>query len=367
MPWCKIHSRLSETKDEELRTADFHYELPAELIAQYPAEKRDASRLIVLHRATGLIEHRRFSDLPGYLSQGDILVLNDTRVFPARLTGKLSSGNDFEVLLLRALENGCWLALVRPARRLKPGRSLEVGNGNLKVTVKNFGGAPGERIVSLETQDGGEVAGLIERYGHVPLPPYINRPDTESDRERYQTVYARAVGAVAAPTAGLHFTCQLLKDIKEAGTDLAEITLHVGPGTFRPVVAEKLADHKMEAEYFEIEHRALERIKAAREAGGRAILVGTTTVRALESVASISSAAESGSGEKLSGWTELFIRPGFEFTLADALVTNFHLPRSTLLMLVCAFAGKELIEAAYREAIDRKYRFYSYGDAMLIL
>lgn len=201
----------------------------------------------------------------------------------------------------------------------------------------------------------------------MPLPPYINRPDTESDRERYQTVYARAVGAVAAPTAGLHFTNQLLKDIKEAGTDLAEITLHVGPGTFRPVVAEKVADHKMEAEYFEIEHRVLERVKAAREAGGRAILVGTTTVRALESVASISSAAESGSGEKLSGWTELFICPGFEFTLADALVTNFHLPRSTLLMLVCAFAGKELIEAAYREAIDRKYRFYSYGDAMLIL
>ncbi|GAI14208.1 unnamed protein product, partial [marine sediment metagenome] len=220
MPWCKIHSRLSETKDEELKTADFHYELPAELIAQYPAEKRDASRLIVLHRATGLIEHRRFSDLPGYLSQGDILVLNDTRVFPARLTGKLSSGNDFEVLLLRALENGCWLALVRPARRLKPGRSLEVGNGNLKVTVKNFGGAPGERIVSLETQDGGEAAGLIERYGHVPLPPYINRPDTESDRERYQTVYARAVGAVAAPTAGLHFTCQLLKDKQKAGIRL---------------------------------------------------------------------------------------------------------------------------------------------------
>lgn len=367
MSWCKINSKLRTSEAEKLKTADFHYELPAELIAQFPAERRDASRLMVLHRENGLIEHRRFSDLPEYIAAGDVLVLNNTRVFPARLTGKLSSGNDFEVLLLRALEDGHWLTLVSPARRLKPGRSFKVGNGNLKVYLKNFGGAPGERIVSLEASHGGEVAGLIERYGHTPLPPYINRPDTESDRERYQTVYARAVGAVAAPTAGLHFTDPLLKSIKETGADLAEITLHVGPGTFRPVRAEKVADHKMEAEYFEIEQRILERIKAAREAGGRAILVGTTTVRALESVASISAATESGSGEKLSGWTELFIRPGFEFTMVDSLVTNFHLPRSTLLMLVSAFAGKELIEAAYREAIDQRYRFYSYGDAMLIL
>ena len=367
MPWCKLNNNPQAAESQDIRTADFDYELPEELIAQYPARERDASRLLVVHRKSGSIEHRKFSDLPEYFSAGAVLVLNNTRVFPARLTGKLSSGNDFEILLLRAPPDGCWLALVRPARRLKPGRTLEVANGNLRATIKNFGAEPGERIVALQAVHGGEVAELIERWGHVPLPPYIDRPDEQSDRERYQTVYATAPGAVAAPTAGLHFTSQLLESVKEAGAEIAEITLHVGPGTFRPVVAERIADHRMEAEYFEIGRAVLERIKAARKAGGRAVVVGTTSVRSLESVQFMPEAARSGSGEKLSGATELFIRPGFEFSLVDALVTNFHLPRSTLLMLVSAFAGKELIDRAYREAIDRKYRFYSYGDAMLIL
>jgi len=367
MPWCKLNSKMQAAESEELRTADFDYELPPELIAQYPVEKRDASRLMVIHRRSGSIEHRRFSDLPEYFSAGDILVLNNTRVFPARLTGKLSSGNDFEILLVRALPDGCWLALVRPARRLKPGRTLEVADGNLTVTVKDFGAEPGERVVSLRSPDGAEAAELIERWGHVPLPPYITRPDEQSDRERYQTVYASATGAVAAPTAGLHFTPQLLESVKKAGAELAEITLHVGPGTFRPVLKEKIADHRMEAEYFEIERAVLDQITASKEAHGKVVAVGTTTVRALESVAGEPESARSGSGGKISGATELFIRPGFEFALVDALVTNFHLPRSTLLMLVSAFAGKELIDTAYKEAIDRKYRFYSYGDAMLIL
>jgi len=373
MPWCKLHSKIREAETVgarravPLRTADFDYELPQELIAQYPAPERDASRLLVLHRASGAIEHRRFSDLPEYTGCGDILVLNNTRVFPARLTGTLSSGNDFEVFLLRSLGQDSWLALVRPARRLKPGRTLEVGDGNLVATVKKFGASPGERVVALKASHGGEVAGLVERYGHVPLPPYIKRPDAEPDRQRYQTVYASVTGAVAAPTAGLHFTPRLLETVKQAGTLVAEITLHVGPGTFRPVMAERIDEHKMEAEYFEIGRAVLERIRSAREEGGRVIAVGTTSVRSLESAAVSSGSVQSGPDEKISGWTELFIRPGYEFALVDGLITNFHLPRSTLLMLVSAFAGKELIDRAYREAIDRKYRFYSYGDAMLIL
>jgi len=341
---------------QQYTTANFDYELPRELIASRPAEHRDASRLLVLDRESGVIEHQRFTDLLEYLGPGDVLVVNDTRVFPARLTGRLDTGGAFEILLVRRTGDGRWIALVRPGRKLRPGRTVEAGEGALKIAVEDFTGKDGERLVRVEAA-GGEVSEVIERVGHVPLPPYIDREDTLEDRERYQTVYARKTGAVAAPTAGLHFTPELLGKIGERSVKVVEITLHVGPGTFRPVTADRIDRHRMEAEYYEIDERAWELIAKARRTGGRIVAVGTTSVRALEGAAA---------SETLSGWTELFIRPGHEFRLVDRLVTNFHLPRSTLLMLVSAFAGKDRIDRAYAEAVREKYRFYSYGDAMLI-
>lgn len=339
-------------------TSDFDYDLPPELIAQYPAASRDASRLLVLDRAAGTIDHRRFTDLPRYLAPGDLLALNDTRVFPARFTGKLGSGAEFEVLLVRPLEDGRWLALVRPGRRMKVGRRVEFGRGELVITVEDFGQEKGERIVRLEAAGEYEPGELIERWGHIPLPPYIQRADTPEDRERYQTVYAANRGAVAAPTAGLHFTGELLESLVSAGVGRVNLTLHVGPGTFRPVSVKEVAEHRMDREFYRIERAAWERISAARQAGNRLVAVGTTSVRTLESV------AQTG---KLEDFTGLFITPGFEFKVVDRMLTNFHLPRSTLLMLVSAFAGRELVLEAYREAMEQKYRFYSYGDAMLIL
>ncbi len=313
----------------------------------------------MLHRAEGRLEHRRFTDLPEYLAPGDLLALNDTRVFPARFTGALEGGAQCEVLLVRPLEDGRWLALVRPGRRMKTGRRLEFGpGGELVITVEDFGPEKGERIVRLEAAEGCEPDELIERWGHIPLPPYILRADTPEDRARYQTVYAVNSGAVAAPTAGLHFTAELLETLASGGVDRVNLTLHVGPGTFRPVSVEELAGHTMDREFYRIEQAAWDRIVAARQAGKRLLAVGTTSVRTLES------AAQTG---KLEDFTGLFITPGFEFGVVDRLLTNFHLPRSTLLMLVSAFAGRELVLEAYREAIRQKYRFYSYGDAMLIL
>ncbi len=312
----------------------------------------------MLHRSAGTLEHRRFTDLPAYLAPGDMLALNDTRVLPARFTGNLEGGAECEVLLVRPLEDGRWLALVRPGRRMKAGRRLEFGRGELVITVEDFGPGKGERIVRLEAAEGCEPGDLIERWGHIPLPPYILRADTPEDRRRYQTVYAVNRGAVAAPTAGLHFTDELLAALASDGVDRVNLTLHVGPGTFRPVSVENLAGHTMDREFYRIEQAAWDRIIAARQAEKRLLAVGTTSVRTLES------AAQTG---KLEGFTGLFITPGFEFRVVDRLLTNFHLPRSTLLMLVSAFAGRELVLEAYREAVGQKYRFYSYGDAMLIL
>ena len=359
MPWCKLEKIRFGMPDSGLRTADFDYELPPELIAQHPAKERDASRLLVLHRASGKIEHRSFSDLPEYLSSTDLLVLNNTRVFPARLTGTLSGGAAFEALLVRRLEGPRWLALVRPGRRLKPGKHLALGEG-LELALEDFGAQEGERIISLSAPAGKDPLELVEKLGHVPLPPYIGRPDTAEDRERYQTVYARVSGAVAAPTAGLHFTPELLQKLEQAGIGRLEVTLHVGPGTFRPVTAENISGHRMDAEYYEIAEKTWTRIKEVKAGGGRVLAVGTTAVRALESAAA-------DQPPRLAGWTELFITPGFTFRAADIMLTNFHLPRSTLLMLVSALAGKKLIDRAYREAVRERYRFYSYGDAMLIL
>jgi len=350
-----------------LKTKDFEYDLPRELIAQHPAERRDSSRLMVLDRAEGTIRHRMFSDLPEYVSAGDLLVLNNTRVFPARLLGRFPTGGAFEVFLVRRLDNDRWLALVKPGRRIKPGKRLLLGNGFLQVVVEDFSGTEGERIVRLEAKDSRDPLVLVELYGHVPLPPYISRPDNDEDRLRYQTIYARFTGAVAAPTAGLHFTPKVMEAVRERGADFTEITLHVGPGTFRPVVTESVAGHKMEEEYYSIDQAAISWIIETKKKGGKIIAVGTTSVRALETAAGDPGFGKGQQDGPLAGWTGLFIYPGYSFRMVDSLLTNFHLPRSTLLMLVSAFAGKTLIDFAYREAVNEGYRFYSYGDAMLIV
>ncbi|HUU28322.1 MAG TPA: tRNA preQ1(34) S-adenosylmethionine ribosyltransferase-isomerase QueA [archaeon] len=361
---------VTPLKNKILKTADFTYNLPGALVAQHPASRRDASRLMIVHRQSGRLEHRMFTDLPQYVEPGDLLVLNNTRVFPARLTGNFSTGGAFEVLLVRKLEGARWLALVKPGRKIRPGRRLEAGL--LSVQIEDFSGTGvgGERLVRLEAPGSDDPEGLdkiIEKCGHVPLPPYISRPDTDEDRVRYQTIYAQVTGAIAAPTAGLHFTPEVMQAVREAGAGFAELTLHVGPGTFRPVVAGNPAEHKMGEEYYEVKAETLERMVRAKREGGGIIAVGTTAVRALETVAAGPGGLERLGEEPARGWTGLFIYPGHSFRLVDRLLTNFHLPRSTLLMLVSAFAGRELILDAYREAVARKYRFYSYGDAMLIL
>ena len=350
-----------------MKTKDFEYELPRELIAQHPVQARDASRLMVLRRTDGALEHRSFKDLPEYIVPKDVLVINNTRVFPARLLGTLPTGGKFEVLLVRRLEGSRWTALVKPGRRLVPGRKLELAGGELVICVEDFGSLDGERIVSLKAAGGRDPLQLVERLGHVPLPPYIRRDDTRQDRSRYQTVYARNSGAVAAPTAGLHFTRDLINAVRRAGGLFEEVTLHVGPGTFRPVETEDIENHRMQEECYEVEAAALKNILKAKERGHGILAVGTTTVRTLETIVRrIGSEAKPERGT-LSGETPLFIYPGFEFRLVNRLLTNFHLPRSTLLMLVAAFVGKEQLDYAYSEAVRLKYRFYSYGDAMLIL
>lgn len=340
------------------RLQDFDYELPPELVAQEPVTPRDAARLMVVHRCDGRIEHRFFYELPSLLRPGDVLVLNETRVVPARLPGtRRDTGGRVELLLVRPRDERRWVALGRPGRRLRPGAEIVFGEGLPVVRVVDRLAA-GEYLV--EASDGGDWEQILTRAGHVPLPPYIRRPLT--DPERYQTVYARIPGSVAAPTAGLHFTPRLLAALEERGVILVRLLLQVGPGTFRPVRCEDITAHRMEAEYYHVSEEAAAAVNAASERGGRIVAVGTTTTRCLETVG-----GTDGRVRAASGWTDLFIYPGYRFRVVQALITNFHLPRSTLLMLVCAFAGRELVMAAYREAVRERYRFYSFGDAMLIL
>ena len=341
----------------------FDYLLPQELIAQSPAEPRDSSRLLVLHRESGRMEHRIFRDVVEYARAGDVLVLNDTRVRRARLRGRrLPGGGRVEVLLLHP-EPGrpaaTWRALVRPGRKVLPGQVLELAQGELLARVLARTGEGG-RLLQLESPTGRPVEQILQQRGELPLPPYIRRPP--SDPERYQTVYARVEGSAAAPTAGLHFTPALLEELKRRGVTLTFVTLHVGAGTFRPVRVQHVEEHRMHPEYYTLPAETARAVEQARARGGRVWAVGTTVVRALESAA-----APDGSVRAGSGWTELFIYPGYVFRVVDVLVTNFHLPRSTLLMLVCAFGGTERVLAAYRTAVEMKYRFYSFGDAMLIL
>lgn len=347
--------------DRRWTTADFDFHLPDELIAQRPVEQRDRSRLLVVDRASGELRHGHFADVVELVRPGDVLVLNETRVFPARLRGRRPGGGAAEVLLLHPAAGGGderWVAMVRPGAKLRPGRRIEVSD-ELAVEVEEQLES-GERIVRLLSS--GTIEEALQRYGEVPLPPYVQRPPTEDDRERYQTVYARERGSVAAPTAGLHFTDELLERITARGVELARIVLHVGPGTFRPVGDDDPTRHRMHSEWYRVAPEAADAINRVRRGGGAVWAVGTTAVRTLETVAS-----EEGEVRAGEGWTEIFIRPPYHFRAVDRMITNFHLPRSTLLMLVSAFGGHELIMRAYAEAVRQEYRFYSYGDAMVVL
>ncbi len=344
-----------------LKTSDFDYELPPELIAQKPIEPRDHSRLMVIDRADGRIRHARFYDLPEYLGPGDVLVFNDSRVIPARLYGtSVPSGARIELLLLERLGGGSWRSLVKPSRRMRKGAEFEIeGAGRTaKGRVAAVNG-DGSRDVVLSDED------HLAEMGIVPLPPYIHQP--LADPERYQTVYSRVEGSVAAPTAGLHFTPSLLDRVREAGAELAFVTLHVGWDSFRPVTSEEIASHGMHSEYWQLGPGAAAAVNRARAECRRVIPVGTTAVRLLEHAAALHDGSDGNALAPGSGRADLFIYPGYRFRAVDALVTNFHLPRSTLLMLTSAFAGRDLILRAYREAAERRYRFYSFGDAMLII
>ena len=336
------------------RLSDFDYHLPAEQIAQAPLADRSASRLLVLERASGTIRHLHFRDLPDLIPAADVLVINTSRVIPARLLGKRDGGQPAEILLVRAASDDTWLAMAHPGGKLKPGRRVSFGDDSAVEIVEVLGGG----LRRVRFTGALDAAATLEKYGAVPLPPYIRRAPEPADRERYQTVYAAHDGSIAAPTAGLHFTPELMADIFTRRIRIASIDLHVGPGTFKPVETEEIADHPMHPEAYEIGTGAAETI----EKGKHVWAVGTTVVRALESAADERGTVRAGSGE-----TSLFIRPGYTFRVVDHLITNFHLPRSTLLMLVCAFGGYEPVMAAYREAVQEGYRFYSYGDAMVII
>ena len=348
-----------------MNVADFDFELPGELIAQQPPAARGGSRLMTLDRATGRISHHLFSELPSLLHPGDLLVVNDTRVFPARLIGiRLPGGGAAECFLVRPAEEAdTWIALVHPGQRLRErSRMRFASHGRIlhaEVVGRHF---HGRRTVRLWTEDGSSVRDTIDAIGHVPLPPYIKRPDSPSDHDRYQTIYARQRGSIAAPTAGLHFTADILKALADRGVERATVTLHVGYGTFQPVRVDRVEDHQVEAEHYEVTTDAAAALTRAKREGRRIIAVGTTTTRTLESLA----VDDHGDVKPGSGETTLFIHPGFNFRIVSGLVTNFHLPKSSLLMLVAAFGGRDRILSAYREAISRRYRFYSYGDAMLI-
>jgi S-adenosylmethionine:tRNA ribosyltransferase-isomerase len=340
------------------RTSDYDFDLPSSQIAQKPLERRDASRLMVVDRANGSLTHRTFADIVELIEPSDVLVVNRTRVLRARLLGTRASGAPAEILLLKALGGGEFEAMVSPGGKLKPGRRVDIAPGFsaeiLEVTLRRT------RIVRLESEL--PIDDAIERFGHVPLPPYIERPDAPSDTERYQTVFARETGSVAAPTAGLHFTADLLDRLAARGVARAEVLLHVGAGTFKPVEVDDPAEHVMHSEWYSVSSETAQLINDRRKAGGRVWAVGTTSVRTLESVTGDDGLVRAGSGD-----TDIFIRPPARIRSIDCLVTNFHLPRSTLIMLVAAFAGYDLTMRAYREAIDGGYRFYSYGDAMAIV
>jgi S-adenosylmethionine:tRNA ribosyltransferase-isomerase len=337
-----------------MELSDFHYDLPPELIAQHPLPERGASRLLCLDGPSGEVRDRLFADLPALLRAGDLLVFNDTQVMRARLFGRKATGGQVEILIERLLAPEEALAQVRASKSPKPGTDVLLPGGE----VLRVQGRDGDlfRLRSL----GDRFEALMERHGHMPLPPYIQRPDEAADLARYQTVYARRPGAVAAPTAGLHFDEAMLERLAEAGVGTVHITLHVGAGTFQPVRVSRIDEHEMHAEWLEVDEAACARIRAARAAGGRVVAVGTTSVRSLET------AAAAGSIVPFRGDSRLFIRPGYRFQVVDAMITNFHLPESTLLMLVSAFAGYEAIMAAYRHAVAERYRFFSYGDAMFL-
>ena len=341
-----------------MNTHDFYYDLPPELIAQTPIEQRDHSRLLKLDRATGQWEDRHFYDALSYLKEGDCLILNDSRVLPARLYGhRESTGAAVELLLLKTTGADMWETLARPGKRIKVGDRLVFGDGQLAAVVIGEDDEGG-RTVRFEYD--GQFYAILDELGQMPLPPYIK--ERLQDKERYQTVYARELGSAAAPTAGLHFTPELLDQIREKGVEVGFVTLHVGLGTFRPVKVDNITDHKMHAEYYELSRETADIINRTKARGGRVIAVGTTTCRTLESIGMCDGAIHPSSG-----WTDIFIYPGYEFGVIDGLFTNFHLPESTLIMLVSAFAGYDHIMAAYRHAVEERYRFFSFGDAMLIL
>ena len=340
-----------------MKTHDFWYDLPEELIAQTPLQQRDSSRLLSLDRNSGEIRHRHFYDIIEDLRPGDCLVMNDSRVLPARLLGRRPTGGAVEILLLRDLGTKQWECLCKPGRKMQVGSRVIFGNGELAAEVIEVK-EDGNRIVRFEYD--GIFLEVLERLGKMPLPPYIK--EELSDQERYQTVYSRAVGSAAAPTAGLHFTQELLEKIRQKGVQTAFVTLHVGLGTFRPVKADEISDHHMHSELCMINQETADILNATRRSGGRIICVGTTSCRTLESLVK-----EDGSFEASSKWTEIFIYPGYHFKAMDGLITNFHLPESTLVMLVSAFAGREHVLNAYEEAVKQRYRFFSFGDAMSIL
>lgn len=342
----------------ELRKSDFYFDLPQELIAQDPLADRTASRLLVLHRQTGEVEHHTFREITDYLRPGDCLVLNNTKVIPARLMGvKEDTGAAIEVLLLKRRENDVWETLVKPGKKARPGTKLVFGDGCLRAEVLDVV-EEGSRLLRFDYE--GIFEEVLDRLGEMPLPPYITHK--LQDKNRYQTVYAKYEGSAAAPTAGLHFTEELLAQIEEMGVNIAYVTLHVGLGTFRPVKADNLSEHHMHSEHYEVTPETAELINRTKESGGRVICVGTTSCRTVESAAEESGRVQPGCGD-----TEIFIYPGYRFKVLDCLITNFHLPESTLVMLVSALAGRENVLAAYREAVEERYRFFSFGDAMLVI
>ncbi len=343
-----------------MKLSEFKYDVPEELIAQFPLDKRDEARLMVINRKNGSFDHKVFKNVIDYLDEGDALVVNETKVFPARLFGvKEKTDARVELLLLRQLEETMWEALVKPARKVRVGNRIQITDDFGCDVIDNT--TSGGRVVRFDN-NGKDFFALLDRVGKSPLPPYIEREAQEIDKKMYQTVYAKNVGAVAAPTAGLHFTGELLKKIEAKGVKIAPLTLHVGLGTFRPIKVEDLSRHQMNSEYYEVSEESAEKINAVKLAGKKVVAVGTTTVRALETVANADNLVKAHSG-----WTDKFIYPPYQFKIIDSLITNFHLSGSSLFILTCALAGKERMMEAYQKAIDMDYRFYSYGDAMLIV
>lgn len=341
-----------------MNTSDFYYELPERLIAQTPLDRRDSSRLLAMNRLTGEIEHRHFTDLPEYLQPGDCLVLNNSRVIPARLMGQREdTGAPIEVVLLTDKGDGLWECMTRPGKKCRPGHRLVFGEGMLHAVVEDVEEAGGNRFIRFSYS--GVFLELLDKLGSMPLPPYIK--EKLDDPERYQTVYSKQPGSAAAPTAGLHFTKELLKTLEEKGVKIAYLTLHVGLGTFRPVKVKDITEHVMHAEYYTLDDKNAKIIVDAKNAGNRVFAVGTTVCRTLETIA-----RKDGVLRAQSGWTDIFIYPGYAFQAIDCLVTNFHLPESTLMMLISAFAGREKIMHAYQIAIEKEYRFFSFGDSMLL-